>query len=69
MARTTKVRSASLPPEIDAELERVMKEEYITFSRLVQQLLLWYFRRRSKLKPHPGGGVHDLGSTQNTGWD
>jgi hypothetical protein len=44
MARTTKIITISLPPEMAAELERVRHEEHRTRSELIRETLRHYFR-------------------------
>ena len=44
--RTTKTFTVSLPPEMAAELQAVMKEEYRTRSELIREALRWYFADR-----------------------
>ena len=46
MARTTATFSVSLPPEMEAEIERVQKEEHRTRSELVREALRQYLIRR-----------------------
>jgi len=44
MARTTVTFTVSLPPEMAAEIERVMKEEHRTRSELIREALRRYFQ-------------------------
>ena len=46
MTRTTATFSVSLPPEMAAELEEVMKREHRTRSELIREALRYYFQRQ-----------------------
>ncbi len=46
MARTTRTISISLPPEMAAQIEKIMKEEGLTRSELLREALRRYVKER-----------------------
>ncbi len=54
MSRTTETFTISLPPEMAADLERVMHEEHRTRSELIREALRRYFADRPRQDGTPG---------------